>query len=227
MFDRFKTRSRESERLDRGDYTEVEYKYWQKEMWYIHRVFGEVRALRKSVIGEITALGNQKVSVLDIAAGSGELLNYIKENSRGAEIFGVGIEASSDGARMIGSQGIAAVRCDALDLPFASNSFDFVYCTLFLHHLNESQAAQVIGQMARVARLKFFVIDLNRNPIAYFAYRALGSILLQRFTRDDGSLSILRSYRCNELRRLALEAGAKNIQIRRSAINRLIMSATG
>lgn len=227
MFERFKTRSGDTERLDRGEYTDGEYKHWQKEMWYIHRVFGEVRALKKSVIGEISALGKQKVSVLDVAAGSGELLNYIKEGSKQAEIFGVGIEASTEGTRLIGSHGIEVVQCDALALPFDADSFDFVYCTLFLHHLDESQAAQMIAQMARVARRKFFVIDLDRNPIAYFAYRAIGSILLQRFTRDDGALSILRSYRHNELRRIALKAGAKNIEIRRSAVNRLIMSATG
>lgn len=226
MLGYFNERSSKTERLDRGEFTGSEYRHWQKEMWFVHRVFGEVRALKKSLIEDIKAVGHGRVSVLEVAAGSGELLNYVKKRSGENDIFAVGAEMSEVAARSIGSKSIEAVRCDALALPFADNSFDFVFCTLFLHHLSESQAADALRRMALIARRKLFVIDLDRRALPYFAYRIIGSILLQPFTREDGALSILRAYRSGELAQIASEAGLKNIEIRRSAINRLILSAS-
>ena len=166
------------------------------------------------------------MSVLDIAAGSGELLLYVEKNVPASSIFAVGAESSIEAARSVRSKGIATVRCDALALPFAPASFDFVFCTLFLHHLSEAQAADALSQIAAVARKKYFIIDLDRRPIPYFAYRFFGRFLLQRFTREDGALSILRAHRPLELQRIASRAGLKNVEIRRSAINRLILSGT-
>ena len=226
MVDRFKQRSDRTERLDRGEFTAAEYQRWHKELWYIHRFFGEIRALKKSLFHEIAIDRERPISVLDIAAGSGELLLYIKKNSPGKPIFAVGGEASSEAANSIRSKGLVSVQCDAVALPFAPNSFDFVVCTLFLHHLNASQATSFLSQIASVARVRFFVIDLDRRPLPYLAYRFFGRFLLQRFTRDDGALSILRSHRPKELAVIAERAGLTNITIKRSAINRLILSGS-
>ena len=225
MFGQFKKRSNEIERLDRGEFTAEESQKWHEEMWYIHRFFGEIRALKRSVIKEINGAKSRPLSVLDVAAGSGALLQYITKRTTGDMIFAVGVEGSEAAVRSIGSRGINAVRCDALALPFAPGSFDLVFCTLFLHHLDEIQAAKAIAQMASIARRKLFVIDLDRRPVPYFAYRVFGNFLLQPFTRDDGSLSILRAHTPHELEGIASRAGLGNFQIERSAINRLILSA--
>ena len=225
MFGRFAARSTETERLDRGEYTADEYGRWRKEMFFIHRIFGEVRALRQSLVKEIQTLPSSSVSVLDVAAGSGDLLSYLRDRTPHKDISVVGAECSAEATKWISSKGITAVRCDALQLPFAADSFDFVFCTLFLHHLNEIDAAELLRQMARVARLRFFVIDLDRRPLPYYAYKILGSVFLQPFSRDDGALSILRSYREDELKHLAERAGVRNVEVRHSAVNRLILSA--
>ena len=226
MFNRFKTRSRKSERLDRGEFTAAEYRRWQLEMWYIHRFFGEIRALKHTLFDAIGGAGGGRVSVLDVAAGSGELLEYVTKHAEADNIFAVGVESAREAARSIASKGLVSVRCDALALPFAPDSFDFVYCSLFLHHLDEPQAAGALAQMASIARKRVFVVDLDRRPIPYFAYRFFGRFFLQPFTRDDGSLSILRAHRPQELERIAKRAGLKDVEIKRSAINRLILIAS-
>ena len=225
MFGRFQTRSSETERLDRGEFTSAEYDRWHKEMWYIHRFFGEIRALKRSVIEAIKHADGRPVSVLDVAAGSGELLDYIDQHVAADTLFTVGAESSHPAARSIASKGIEAVQCDALALPFAPASFDIVFCTLFLHHLDEDRAASALTQMASIARRRLFVIDLDRRPLPYFAYNFFGKLFLQKFTRDDGALSILRAYSEPELERIASRAGINNFEIKRSAINRLIFSA--
>jgi ubiquinone/menaquinone biosynthesis C-methylase UbiE len=225
MFGRFNKRSYRTERLDRGEYTAAEFKLWQKEMWVIHRLFGEVRALKRSVLTDIAQMQKKNLSVLELAAGSGRLLRFVKENARSSELSCVGLELSHESARSIEENDLTAVRGNATELPFADNSFDLVFCTLFLHHLDETDAAKMLSEMRRVASRKIYVIDLDRRAIPYYLYRLFGSIFLQRFTRDDGALSIRRAFSPNELKRVAKRSGLHKVEIERSAINRLVLSS--
>lgn len=223
MFGKFKQRSYTLERLDTGDYTPEEYAKWQREMRFVHRIFGENRALRTALLPEIGSVGNT-LSILDVGAGSGELLNTILEWNIKPEPFLVGAEINADAARTIEERSISAVRCDCLRLPFDDNAFDFVVCSLFLHHLNDKKAIELLSEMKRVASHRIFAIDLHRSPIAYYFYKTVGLLFLQRFTVEDGSLSILRAFKPADLERLARGAGLEDISVRRSAAYRLVLS---
>jgi ubiquinone/menaquinone biosynthesis C-methylase UbiE len=196
-------------------------------MWYVHRFFGEIRALRNTLVAEIEASKEDSISVLEVAAGSGGLLAYISERARPKRLTQIGLEVSADAARSIAENGSLAVRGNGLELPFADKSVDFAFSTLFLHHLDEEKAKVLMREMHRVSRRKFFIVDLDRRPLPYFLYRSFGTFLLQRFTRDDGALSIRRAYRASELEKIAQSAGLKQFTISNSAINRLVLSADG
>ena len=225
-FPSFQSRSQKLERIDRGEFTDAEYKLWKEEMKLIHSLFGEKRAIRRSLIAEVEKSPAEQVSILDVGAGTGDLTLGLKQAFDSKKIFIVGVDVSSDSAAALKANDINSVRCDALTLPFADESFDYVFCTLFLHHLDEHAAIRLIGQMKRVAKERIFVIDLDRNPVAYYLYRLFGHLFLQPFTRDDGALSILRAYTEPELRRMAESAGLQNVTIQRSQINRLILSGS-
>lgn len=224
MFERFARRSYELERLDKGDYTPAEYRRWQREMWFIHRIFGELRALRRTLFRDIQAAGDGDVSVLDVGAGSGELLRELAKWTAARKTFFVGAELNAEATRTIKSDTLAAIQCDALRLPFADDSFDHVFCSLFLHHLDDDDAVSLLKEMSRVARKRVYAIDLNRQPIAYYLYKALGRVFLQRFTLEDGALSILRSFRPVEMVEIANSAGLADVRVDRSMVNRLILS---
>ena len=224
MFDRFKRRSYDLERLDTGDYTAAEYARWHREMWFIHRIFGEMRALKGSLFKTIEASGKSSVSILDVGAGAGELLSELRKWTADRDAFLVGAEINAAAAAEIRDANINAVRCNALRLPFADNSFDYVFCSLFLHHLGDESAVELLREMGRVAANGIFVIDLNRNATAYYFYKFIGGLFLQKFTRDDGALSILRSFTAEEMYALAENAGLYDIKVERSTANRLILS---
>lgn len=217
-------RSHELERLDTGEYTAAEYALWQKEMRYIHRLWGERRALRNSLFRDVGNL-TENVSILDVGAGSGELLCEIGAWFDG-RVSLVGVEINETAAISIRSKGVAAVRADALRLPFKTDSFDIAFCTLFLHHLSDDDAASLLSELGRVSRGRIYAVDLNRDAMAYYLYRFFGRPFLQRLTLEDGALSILRSFTANELQMLAERARLKNIRVERSRFNRLILSGT-
>ena len=224
MFERFKHRSYKLERLDKGDYTAAEYQHWHREMWFVHRIFGELRALRRSLFKAIQESGKTSVSILDVGAGSGGLLIEIGKWIRERKALLVGAELNTQAAFEMRRSKMNAVQCDAMRLPFADDSFDYVFCTLFLHHLDDESAVKLLREMSRVADERIFVIDLNRHPTAYYFYKYIAGIFLQRFSRDDGALSILRSFNPQEMLELAEKAGLVDIKVQRSRVNRLIMS---
>ena len=226
-FPSFTSRSKELERIDRGEFTAKEYALWKEEMSVIHSVFGEQRAIRRSLIAEIKNNHTKQISVLDVGAGSGNLTVLVKRAFKEKNLFIVGADVSPDSTDALKAHEILPVQCDALTLPFADNSFDYVFCTLLLHHLNEGDAIRLMEQMKRVARVRIFVIDLDRDPLAYYLYKLFGFLFLQPFTREDGALSILRAYTEPELRQLANSAGLRNVIVERSNINRLILSGNG
>ena len=228
MFERFQHRSHEKERLDTGDYTPKEYARWQREMRLVHGVWGEERALKNSLIKHVRESGQHYVSILDVGAGAGNILKLAKKHLADRDIFAVAAETSDEALRIVQKDKritkIQPVMCSGLRLPFDDHSIDYVICTLVLHHLNDDEAIKWIGEMCRVARRRFFAIDLNRHPVGYYGWRLISPLLFQRFTREDGALSIFRSFTADELKAIAKKAGVSEVKVEHSRANRLVLS---
>src|ERR1700687_3077778 len=234
MFDRFHERSYELEHLDKGDYTAEEYEGCIVELQRVNQWLGDARAMRHSLLREIERSGLSKFSVLDVGAGSGELLRVIakwaRTNNKGAELVGLELNARSAGAIRDESQGIAkisALRGDALQLPFADGAFDYAMCSLFTHHFKDEQVVSILRELSRVTRRRIFVIDLHRRPVAYYFYTTAGHLFLHnRLIREDGALSILRSFKPDELLRFAPRAELMNARVERHFPYRLVLAAS-
>lgn len=233
MFDRFRERSHKLEHLDIGDYTPEEYEGCIVELQRVNRWLGDARALRLSLLAEIERADLRRFSVLDVAAGSGELLRVAAEWTRRNKLNGsfTALELNARSAKAVLEMSsdraeIVSVRGDALRLPFADGTFDYSICSLFTHHLEDREAVLALQELNRVSRRRIFVIDLHRHPIAYYFYRTVGRLFLHnRLLREDGALSILRSFKPQELKGLASCAGLDDVRIERRFPYRLVLSA--
>ena len=234
MFESFRQRSDELEHLDLGDYTPEEYEGCMVELRRVNRWLGDSRALARSVLPDIARDGLREFSLLDVGAGTGELLREAGAWARGRGLKArlVGLELNARSARGILEEScefgeIEAVRGDALALPFGDGAFDYAMCSLFAHHFRDEECVRVLREMSRVARRRVYVIDLHRHPVAYYFYTTVGRLFLRnRLTREDGALSILRGFRPRELRRLAERAGFANSNVERRFPYRLVLSAS-
>ncbi|MDT5123948.1 MAG: hypothetical protein QOC96_3430 [Acidobacteriota bacterium] len=228
----FSHRSYELEHLDKGDYTPEEYEGCMVELRRINRWLGDASALRRSLLAEIEREELKSFSVLDVGAGTGELLRVIADwaqtSGRSALLVGLELNARSAKATLEESREfatISSVRGDALRLPFADNSFDYAICSLFTHHFKDEQVVAILNELSRVAHRRIFIIDLHRHPLAYYLYTTVGHLFLHnRLIREDGALSILRGFRPVELERLASQAHLANINVERRFPFRLVLS---
>ena len=229
----FEQRSLKLEKIDTGDYTEQEYDDFLRDIRHINRFVGDTSALKNSLLKEVKKHNLKTLSVLDVGAGSGELLRMIADFARKSKIKTnlTGLELNARSAEAILEESvdykeITAVRGDALNLPFENDSFDFVICSLFTHHFNDENVIKILQEMTRTARRKIYVIDLHRHKMAYFLYTKLLSLLIRSsLVREDGALSILRSFKPDELENLAQDAGLNNINVKRHLPFRIVLEA--
>ncbi len=234
MFAQFRQRSLELEHLDKGDYTAEEYERCIVELQRVNRWLGDARALRHSLLTEIEKLNLKTFSVIDVGAGSGELLQVIatwaRRNSREVKLTGVELNARSAKAiaeRTQTAPEIAGVRADAFRLPFVDQTFDYAMCSLLTHHFKDEDVVKILRELARVSARAVLVIDLHRHPLPYFFYTTIGRLFLHnRLIREDGALSILRSFKPQELSALAAEAGLRNVKVTRNFPYRLVLTST-
>jgi ubiquinone/menaquinone biosynthesis C-methylase UbiE len=227
----FKKRSYKLERIDTGDYTPAEFERFLHDIRFINRFAGDDRALRKTLLREIKRENLREFSVLDVGAGSGEILQTIaafaRRTGRKADLFGLDLNEISAKSILAESKKfgeIKPIRADALKLPFADNAFDYAICSLFTHHFTDENVIKILLELDRVARLGIFVIDLHRHRAAYVLYKIFCAVFrISRLVREDGSLSILRSFKPAELKVLAEKAKLENVAIERHFPFRLVL----
>lgn len=233
MFNQFHQRSLELEHLDKGDYSAEEYEGCIVELQRVNRWLGDASALRDSLLAEIEQRNLQNFSVLDVGAGSGELLRVVAEwarkNGRHAQLTGVELNVRSVKAiaeRSSTFPEITAIRGDAFRLPFVDGQFDYALCSLFTHHFRNAEVVGILRELRRVSTRGIFVIDLHRHPVAYFFYTTIGRLFLHnRLIREDGALSILRSFTPEELLELGRRAGLVNARVERHFPYRVVLAA--
>jgi SAM-dependent methyltransferase len=153
----------------------------------------------------------ERFSVLDVGAGSGATGAALRRAWPGCRV------TSLDRRPLHLARAVAPrVAADAFRLPFPDRSFDFVLCSLFLHHFPDADAAGLLAQFRCLARCCAVVIDLERHPLAYYFLPATRRLLRwHAVTLHDGPISVEAGFYPAELEALARAAGAREFTVRR------------
>jgi SAM-dependent methyltransferase len=163
--------------------------------------------------------------VLDIASGGGHVLVSLARRARreGLEIDWLGWDLSPvavDYARTLAVRaGVKKVRfelADALRTPMPAG-VDVVFCTLFLHHLSDADAAALLRRMSDAARRAVVVSDLRRTRLgAMFTWVGCRLLSTSEVFRVDGMRSVAAAFTVAEARALAERAGLSGARITRT-----------
>ena len=208
----------------------------RRSLAYIRRV-NTLLGYHRATIGHLRRFSRNwkpggAVRVLDVATGSGDLPRAILRwaGRRGLDVRVVGVDlhattlaeaAALTPPDMAGR--LAFVRADALNLPFADASFDYVTTAMFLHHLDDRAAAAAVREMARVARRGIVVADLLRHRRAY-AWITLFTLLSDRMVKHDARASVAQAFTKAEVLNLRDRAGVGFARYHRHFGHRFVLA---
>jgi 2-polyprenyl-3-methyl-5-hydroxy-6-metoxy-1,4-benzoquinol methylase len=223
-----RTRARGAELMDEPDADPETLERSLRDLRRVNRWLGGRRSALHLLDGLLQGRPPGRYRLLDVATGSGDLPLAFAARARRrgyrVEVAGLDLHPATAGvARIRGGGRLAVVVGDALRIPVADRSVDFVLCSTALHHFDGEDAVEVVRELDRVARHGFVVGDLLRSLPAYLGARLLAATLWRRnaFTRHDGPLSVRRSFTVPELEAVARSAGLAGWRVRRHPLFRL------
>lgn len=160
----------------------------------------------QAAVGERTGF-----TVLDVGFGRGDMLCRIAawacRHRKQVELHGVDLNRKSLKSARAATAGLPVQLHigDYHDLP---GPFDCVVSSLVAHHMSDSELTDFIRYMEAHATLGWLINDLHRHTFAYLGYPLLARLLgVHRIVREDGQLSIARSFRRAEWSRILGDAG--------------------
>lgn len=153
-----------------------------------------------------------RVRILDVGAGGGDLCRELAARLRRDGLTGdiVALDADERAVRWAEEHddgaGVTYRRAFAADLVGEDELFDVVLSNHVLHHLSAEEFSALLDDTRRLVAPGGVVAhhDIERSRAAYALFRAgtlpfAGNLLRGSFIRDDGLMSIRRSYTAEEL----------------------------
>jgi 2-polyprenyl-3-methyl-5-hydroxy-6-metoxy-1,4-benzoquinol methylase len=228
------TRCRRPEQMDQPDLDQGKHFAALAGLGRINRLSRSDAILWPSIapLARDSRIQGRPLRVLDVACGGGDVA--IALALRGAragldlQVEGCDISPRAVGfaCRQAESRGVSVrfFALDALhqDLPA---DYDVVCCSLFLHHLDETDAVELLRRMAAAARRRVLVNDLIRGRRGYLLAWA-GCRLLSRspVVHEDGPTSVAAAFSIGEALSLAGRAGLGDAILTRHWPQRFLLS---
>lgn len=163
--------------------------------------------------------GRTRFRLLDVGFGEGDMLRAIARwaAKRGmvAELVGVDLNPNSAPAARAATPAGMAIDYRAGDYAdLAGDGWDFVISSFVTHHMTEAQIDAFLRFMEAESALGWMVNDLHRHRFAWYGYPLLARIMRwHRIVREDGRLSIARSFRKAEWQAMLAAAGIGDARV--------------
>jgi len=212
-------RAMAEEQMDAADLPEADYAALLADL---ARVNGWTMAARPTLGFLDRVIQRGHLRLLDVGFGHGDMLRRIARwaGRRGIDADLTGIDLNPRSASVARAATDAALPIefrtgDYADL--AGEGWDVIVSSLVAHHMSRDQLVAFLRFMEREASLGWFVNDLHRHGFSYRGFPLLARAMgWHRIVREDGTLSIARSYRPGEWGPILAEAGVKGARVRRA-----------
>jgi SAM-dependent methyltransferase len=218
----FRHRRRQPEIMDQPGLDPAAHRAALAGLGRVNAVSGCVGILWPPIRDLARAAAPRPLRVLDLASGGGDVALGLWDRARraGLALYVEGRDLSPVAVAYAREQAdrrqapvrfhVADVLADALP-----DDFDVTQTSLFLHHLSDDQAVELLAKMAAAARRLVLVNDLVRSRVAH-RVAWVGCRLLTRspVVHVDGPLSVRAAFTTAEARELARRAGLAGATVR-------------
>jgi 2-polyprenyl-3-methyl-5-hydroxy-6-metoxy-1,4-benzoquinol methylase len=158
----------------------------------------------------------RRFRLLDVGFGQGDMLRAIATwaGRRGIEADLTGVDLNPNSEIMAREATDPALPIRYLTGDYrdqAGGGYDFVVSSLVTHHMTPQQIIAFLRFMEQEAVIGWLVNDLHRLRFSYVGFPILARLMgWHRIVREDGQLSIARSFRAAEWHDLLARAGLAN-----------------
>lgn len=162
-------------------------------------------------LGRVAA-DRRRLRLLDVGFGQGDMLRAIAKWARrrgiAADLVGVDLNPNSEAIARAATPAGLPIDYRTGDYRDLAGPFDFIVSSLVAHHMSDDELDSFLRFMEARAELGWFVNDLHRLAISYHGFGLLGRILrVHHIVREDGQISIARSFREDDWRAILNRAG--------------------
>jgi SAM-dependent methyltransferase len=173
----------------------------------LNQHFGGHSVLRNTLAQVVN--GNPAFTLLDIGSASGDTANLIAQLYPAATVTSLDLNPVN-----LADAPFPKLLADAFHLPIKPGSFDFVFCSLFLHHFEDPLVTELMGGFYRIARRALLISDLERHILPYLFFPLTKPLFgWTPITMHDGMCSIRAAFRAGEIRELAKNAGIPDPEV--------------
>ena len=191
-------RSREDEQMDAPDLDPAVYERVLHDLAKVNRftfTAWPTLAFLKRAVGDAT-----RFRLIDVGFGDGDVLRAVARWARRrgieADLVGVDLNEKSVKAARDATPREMPIDYRAGDYADQPGPFDFIVSSQVTHHMTDPQLLAFLRHMEAEARMGWLVCDLHRLAFSYWGFPLLARFLMvHRIVREDGRLSIARSFR--------------------------------
>jgi 2-polyprenyl-3-methyl-5-hydroxy-6-metoxy-1,4-benzoquinol methylase len=145
-------------------------------------------------------VGLDSFRLLDVGFGHGDLLRAIARwagrHGKRAELVGVDLNPRSEAIARAATAADATIDYRTGDYRDQEGPFDFIVSSQVTHHMSDAELLAFIADMEARAERGWLISDLHRHVFSYHGFPLLARLLgVHRIVREDGQLSIARSFR--------------------------------
>jgi SAM-dependent methyltransferase len=215
MPSKFKNRSTAPELMDDFSIIGAELDQTLAELRHVNRYLGGLSSTLAALAPAVRKEPSRTYRILDIGSGSADIPEGIVRwaRKRGARVEIVATDINpytcAYARRCVADvPEIRVVAANVFELPFADGSFDYVHAAMFTHHFTQTECAEILQNMCRIATRGVIINDLHRHPLAYYSIQFLTRLLSKsRLVKHDAPLSVLRSFRRADIEELRRKTG--------------------
>lgn len=164
---------------------------------------------------------NETMTIVDIGCGNGDMLRMLSDYGKRHDIklSMLGIDANPYTINYAGDlskdySNISYLCADIFEENFEDVKYDIILCTLTIHHFDDEEILRLLGSLVNVSKLGVVINDLQRSKIAYRLFQTIAVLFrLNRMTKVDGLVSILRGFKKEELTQFSNKLKLENYSI--------------
>jgi trans-aconitate methyltransferase len=153
-------------------------------------------------------------TLFDVGSGEGDMLRAIarwaQKQGKQARLVGIDLNPRAEPAARAATpheMGIEYVTANVFDYAPASAP-DFIISSICTHHMTDGEIETLLRWMDENATRGWFNNDLHRHWFPFYGFAALAQLARWHpFVRHDGPISIARSFRHHDWRRLVVASG--------------------